>query len=76
MQADGRMFDLAKMIELVEGAFKQLPVHQEGADAVSCLHDLQGQMPVMIEALAADQRAVLRVRPAGEGRHAVHQTLR
>ena len=48
------MVDLAKMVELVEGAFKQLPVHQKGADTVSCLHDLQGKMPVMIEALAAD----------------------
>ena len=74
MQADCRMVDLAEMIELVEGAFKQLPVHQEGAHAVSCLHDLHGQMPVMIEALATDQRAVLRVCPAGEGWHAVHQT--
>ena len=35
MKADGRMVDLAKMIQLVEAAFKQLVVHQESADAVS-----------------------------------------
>ena len=62
------MIDLAEMIELVEGAFEQRRCIRKVLMRFP-MHDLQGQMPVMIEALPADQCAVLRVRPAGTDRH-------
>ena len=59
MEADRRVVDLTKIEQLVETAFKQLPVHQKHTDPVSRLDNLHGEVAVMIKALATDSGAVL-----------------
>ena len=53
------MVDLAEVIELVKSAFKKLPMKEKDVDAVVCLHDLQGEIAIIPEALAADNGTVL-----------------
>ena len=48
------MVDLAKMIQLVKAALKQLAVHQKYIDLVSCLDDLHGKIAIMVECFVAD----------------------
>ena len=59
METDRRVVDLAKIEQLVETALEQLAMHQEHADPVSCLDDLQGKVAVMVECPVADNYAVL-----------------
>ena len=52
------MVDLAKIVELVERALKELPVKEVGVDTISVLDDLQSEIAVVVETLATHDFAI------------------
>ena len=59
MKTERWVIDLPEVIKLVEGAIKKLAMHKEDANAVANLNKLQGEVTIMLEILAPDQRAIL-----------------
>ena len=64
MQADRRMIRDAEMIQFVEGAFVKLAMEKVGANPPVILDNLNGMVGIMLELSAAQDPAVLGMRPA------------
>ena len=74
MQADRRMIRDAEMIQFVEGAFVKLAMEKVGANPPVILDNLNGMVGIMLELSAAQDPAVLGMRPAHQQRCPVNQT--